>query len=292
MNVLITGKNGRIGNAFMEYMKEHYPTEMEIDTVSLRGDDWRSQDWSVYDIVLHAVGITKADTTAMDADMEQKYYAVNRDRAVEAAKKAGADGVKHFIHLSTMMVYGNSAPIGQSFTIGENTIPDPQSVYGKSKLAGEDGVSDVLKDSSTILTIIREPVVYGEHIDGELQKLLQLSRILPVFPRIDSTKSYIYEGNLFECFHRVILDRIPGILCPQNEERPTTTDLFVIMRKVQGKGCVTLGHLQGCLKVLSHITRYVNAVFNDMKYVQPLSVIEGMDYQVYSLEESLQRCLR
>ena len=43
---------------------------------------------------------------------------------------------------------------------------------------------------------------------------------------------------------------------------------------------------------MSHITRYVNATFNDMNYESGLSDIPGMDYQVYSLEESILRCLK
>lgn len=292
MNILITGKTSRIGNAFMEYMKDRYPGEMEIEAISLRGEEWKSQDWSAYDAILHAVGVTKADTAGVSNDQEQHYYAVNRDLADEAAQKAKSDGVKHFVYLSTMMVYGNSAPIGQTFTIDKDTQPDPQSVYGKSKLAGEVATQETLKDSSTILTIIREPVVYGEHIDGELQKLLQLSRKLGIFPRIESSKSYIYEGNLCECFRQVLLNKISGILCPQNKEQPTTTDLYVTMRAIQGKGCMTPKHLKDFLKALSHITGYVNVVYNDMKYTQETSVIEGIEYQVFTLEESLQRCLK
>lgn len=291
MKILITGKTSRIGNAFMDYMQTKYPGEMIIDAVSLREDAWKTHSWSEYDAIIHAVGVTKADTTGMDADTERHYYDINRDLAIEAAKKAKADGVKHFIYLSTMMVYGNSAPIGRSFTIDKSTKPKPESVYGKSKLEGEMGVTDIANDSF-ILTVIREPVVYGEHLDGEFQKLLNLSKKVAVFPKINSTKSYIYEGNLCECFRQVILHRVQGIICPQNREVPTTSDLYSGMRVVQGKKTVKPGHMTGILKMLSHITRYVNAVFNDMKYTEELSRIEGVEYRVFSLEESILRCLK
>ncbi len=292
MKILITGKHSRIGTAFMDYMKEFHPKEAKIETVSLRGEEWRSKDWSSYDAILHTVGVTKTDTGALESAKEQQYFAINRDLAEEAAKKAREDGAAHFIYLSTMMVYGNSAPIGSPFTIDRETVPAPKSVYGKSKLAGEEGVREALKGSQTLLTIIREPVVYGEHIDGELQKLLKLSGKLPVFPKIESTKSYIYEGNLCECFYQVIANGTTGILCPQDAERPTTTDLYVTMRKLRRKGCMTPSSLQGLLKLLSHVTGAVNAVYNDMKYTKDLSAIEGIRYQVFTLEESLKRCLR
>lgn len=292
LKILITGKTSRIGCAFADHMKERHPDEVETEAVSLRGEEWKQKDWSAYDAILHCAGVAKTDIAAPGSKEEQHYYAINRDLAIEAAKKAAEDGVSHFIYLSTMMVYGNSAPIGKTFTIDKDTVPKPASVYGKSKLAGEEGVSEALKNSTTLLTIIREPVVYGQHLGGEVQKLLQLSKKLPVFPRINSTKSYIYEGNLSECFYRILQNKTTGILCPADEEALTTTDLFVTMRRLQKKGCWTPGHLLGLLKLLSHVTGSVNAVYNDMKYTQELSAIKDLNYRAFTLEESLQRCFR
>lgn len=291
MKILITGKTSRIGNAFMEYMQTRYPGEMDISAVSLREGSWKAQDWSKYDAILHAVGVTKADTAKMDAEQKRHYYEINRDLAIEAAKKTKSDGVHQFVLLSTMMVYGNAAPIGRSFSIKQDTIPNPASVYGNSKLEGEKGVL-VLADDDFRVAVIREPVVYGQHIHGELQKLLEISKRLPVFPWIESTKSYIFEDNLLECFRQILLQNKGGVFCPRNTEQPTTSELFCIMRKTQGKRCIYLYGLTGILKLLSYITGYVNAVFNDLHYEDALAQINGIDYQMCSLEESLNRCLK
>ena len=283
MRVLVTGKNGRIGCAFIEYMNTNYPHEMEIDTVSLRDDAWKDADWSCYDAVLHLVGVSRGD--------KEFCYHINKDLSAGVAQKAKSDGVGFFIQVSTMMVYGESAPIGQSFTIGNDTEPKPVSLYGSSKLEGEKAVLK-LADASFSVAVVREPVVYGEHIDGEFRKLLKLSGYLPVFPRIDSTKSYIYEGSMCELFRQLILKPRGGVFCPQNRERPTTSDMYALMRKARGKRCICLPGLMPVLKILSRVTGYVNAVFNDMKYEEELSRPEGLDYQLYSLEESIARCLR
>ena len=289
MKILVTGKNGRLGRAFIEYMETAHPGEMEIDTVSLRDDVWQGQDWSGYDAVLHLAGITKSDTGQVSEDEKSLYYSVNTDLSIAVAGKAKHDGVRFFLFASTMMVYGNSAPVGEHFTIDRNTNPEPPSVYGKSKLAGEAGVS-ALADDAFKVAIVREPVVYGEHIQGEFHKLWQLSRILPVFPVIDNTKSYIYEDNLCECFRQIIIWQKTGIFCPQNAEIPTVCELFEAMRRVRSKKCIKIKHMEGLLRFLSHFTRYVNAVFNDMKYTKDLSEIEGLDYHVVTLKESIERC--
>lgn len=291
MKLLLIGQTSRIVNAYIEYMNANFPGEMELDAISVRGDAWQNQDWSSYDAILHAAGVTHSDNGNVDPDTREKYFSVNRDLAIEVARKAKRDKVKHFVLLSTMMVYGNAAPIGESFTIDRDSKPNPASVYGASKLEGEKGVL-ALADDTFQVTVIREPVVYGPHFNGELQKLLQISKRFSLFPWIISTKSFIYEENLCECFRQVLMHRTSGTICPSNAEQPTTSELFGIMRNVQGKKCHYLHGLKGVLKLLSHVIGYVNAVFNDMKYTEDLVKITGIDYQICSLEESLKKCLK
>ena len=57
--------------------------------------------------------------------MEQLYYKVNRDLTIEAAQKAKDEGVKQFIFMSSIIVYGDSSYINQKRVIDENTVPTP-----------------------------------------------------------------------------------------------------------------------------------------------------------------------
>ena len=41
--------------------------------------------------------------------MEEMYYKVNRDLTIEIAKKAKVEGVKQFIFMSSIIVYGDSS---------------------------------------------------------------------------------------------------------------------------------------------------------------------------------------
>lgn len=62
------------------------------------------------------------------------YYKVNRDLAVEIAKLSKSYGVKHFIFMSSMSVYGL---IYSNDLITVNTKTNPNTNYGKSKLQAE-----------------------------------------------------------------------------------------------------------------------------------------------------------
>ncbi|MBO1913025.1 NAD-dependent epimerase/dehydratase family protein, partial [Microvirga sp. 3-52] len=96
--ILITGENSYVGNAFDTWLSNN-PDLYSIDKVSMRDRSWKKKDFSPYDVVVHVAGIAHVST---DPDMEEKYYRVNRDLTIEVAEKAKADGVKQFIFLSSL----------------------------------------------------------------------------------------------------------------------------------------------------------------------------------------------
>lgn len=291
IRILLTEIDDCLGNAFDDYIKDTCIKEICVDRVFLQDDAYLDADWTGYDAVIHAARVVvpiEKDNVEHEA---LQCYSINHDLSVKVADKAKASAIKRFVYLSTMMVYGESAPIGRSFVIRENTVPEPISSYGKSMLAAEEDIAQIASDSFQVI-ILREPVVYGEHFNGEFYKLHRIARILPIFPMINSAKSYIYERNLCELLKLMAIDGSSGVYCPQNREIVTTSELFRQMRYSYGKKCLLVKGLDSILSIMSHITRYVNATFNDMNYESGLSDIPGMDYQVYSLEESILRCLK
>lgn len=75
--------------------------------------------------------LTVGDTKA---DQEELYYRVNRDLTIEVAEKAKAEGVKQFIFMSSMIVYGASKLwIVEMKVITADTPARPTNFYGNSK---------------------------------------------------------------------------------------------------------------------------------------------------------------
>ena len=134
--VLITGAGSYIGESFCKYASVNYPS-LKIDTIDMLDSSWREKDFSEYDIVYHVAGIAHADIGNVDDETKEKYYSVNTDLAIEVCKKAKAENVKEFIFMSSMIVYGDSAPYGKSKLVDEHTIPAPANFYGDSKLQAD-----------------------------------------------------------------------------------------------------------------------------------------------------------
>lgn len=70
--VLITGKNSYIGRSFKSYVEANYPSEIQVDSISVRGDAWREYDFSSYDAVLHVAGKAHADVSNVSEKVKQE----------------------------------------------------------------------------------------------------------------------------------------------------------------------------------------------------------------------------
>lgn len=217
--ILITGANSYIGVSFETYMRK-WAEEYTVDTVDMIDGTWREKDFSSYDAVFHVAGIAHKKETKENAHL---YYKVNRDLVIETAKKAKADGVKQFVFLSSMSVYGMDTGV-----ITKDTAPDPKSNYGKSKLEAEDGIQNLASDDFRICTL-RPPMVYGKGCKGNFQTVCKLVRKSPVFPKVNNERSMIYIDNLSSFVKMCIDHNLEGLYFPQNKEYVNTSDMAKII---------------------------------------------------------------
>ena len=91
--ILVTGANSYIGASFEKYMQQ-WSEQYQVDTVDMIGGAWKEKSFSGYDAVFHVAGIAHIKETEENAHL---YYEVNRDLAVETARKAKTDGVSQFV---------------------------------------------------------------------------------------------------------------------------------------------------------------------------------------------------
>ncbi|BDZ84423.1 hypothetical protein Lac2_25570 [Claveliimonas bilis] len=295
--VLITGDGSYIGEAFLAYVAEHYPDNFTIDTVDMIDSVWRDMVFSSYDIVYHVAGIAHADVGNVSDETKEKYYAVNTDLAIEVAKKAKDDGVKEFIFMSSMIIYGESAPYGMKKVVDEHTVPNPANFYGDSKLQADIGVRELADDQFKV-TVLRPPMIYGKDSKGNYPTLAKLAKKLPIFPNVDNERSMLYIENLCEFLCQVMLvEKVKDnaiVLIPQNAEWTKTSEMVREIGEVTGKKVRLIGgivkpaiSLGG--KVHGKIGGLVNKAFGNNCYVHKISIYPGINYQNTSLRESIRR---
>ena len=277
--ILITGKNSYIGTSVENWLMKE-PDKYIVDTIDLKDGSWKTKDFSSYDVVFHVAGIAHVST---DPKMEDLYYKVNRDLTIETAEKAKADGVKQFIFMSSIIVYGDRSHSKRVIT--SETLPNPTNFYGKSKLQAEEGIQ-VLSDDSFKVVILRPPMIYGKGSKGNYPLLSKYAKIIPIFPNIDNQRSMLHIDNLCEFIKLMIDYNEAGLFFPQNKEYVRTSDLVKLIAEINGKRMVLTKVFNPIINLLKG-TNIINKVFGNLVYDKKMSVHNKMEYCIQGFFESV-----
>lgn len=281
--ILITGKDSYIGTSFEKWVSR-WPEEYHVDTLDTKGD-WQSYDFSPYDVVFHVAGIAHVDAKA---NMEYLYYRVNRDLTIEAAQKAKAEGVKQFIFMSSIIVYGDSSKLGEKRVITKDTIPTSTNFYGNSKLQAEQGIQP-LQDERFKVVILRPPMIYGQGSKGNYPKLARLAQKTPIFPDIENERSMLYIENLCEFIRLMIDNEEKGIFFPQNEEYVKTTELVKTIAEVYGKKMRLAKVFNGLIRWGSKKVPAINKVFGSLVYEKEMSDYQDFEYCRSNFKQTIEK---
>jgi len=279
--ILITGANSYIGTSFERWVSR-YPDRYSVDTIDLKDEKWREKTFNGYDVVFHVAGIAHVSNNPKLKDL---YYKVNRDLAIETAKKAKEDGVKQFIFMSSIIVYGDSAHINEKRVIDKNTKPQPSNVYGDSKLQAEQGIL-ALESESFKVVILRPPMIYGKGCKGNYPKLVKAALKLPIFPDIDNERSMLHIDNLCEFVRLMIDNEERGIFFPQNKEYIKTSEMVKLIAETHGKKIRLTKAFNPILKLLAYKVGLINKVFGNLVYEKSMSEYKE-NYRVRDFRESI-----
>ncbi|MEC6747656.1 NAD-dependent epimerase/dehydratase family protein [Marinilactibacillus sp. XAAS-LB27] len=274
--ILITGINSYIGNSLESKLKTE-STQYEINKISLKDGSWEKDDFTIYDSLVHVAGIAHVST---DPDMEQTYYKVNRDLTIEIAEKAKLEGVKQFIFLSSIIVFGNDA----TEVISKETIPKPDSFYGNSKLQAEEQLIK-LESEDFKICIVRPPMIYGKNSKGNYLRLSKLAKTVPLFPKYENKRSMLFIENLTEFLKLMIDNNESGIFHPQNQEYTNTSELVTLIAEVHGKKLLTTKMFNKLITIFKNNST-MKKVFGNFVYDYTLSYYKE-EYCKFSLEESI-----
>jgi nucleoside-diphosphate-sugar epimerase len=218
--LLITGSSGFVGNYFINKYKNKY----NIKTFSFLKDDINSLDCNGVDIVFHLSALVHQ----MGGASAIEYERVNVTQTLNLAQKAKESGVKQFVFMSTVKVYGEET--NNKYT--ENTVCNPEDEYGKSKLKAELELKNLESDSFKV-SIIRTPIVYGYGVKANIKSLINLVNKISILPlgKINNKRSMVYIGNLCHIVDEVITQQESGIFLASDDEPLSTSKLIELVAK-------------------------------------------------------------
>lgn len=166
MKILLLGANGQLGWE----LQRTCPSEIVIEVCDYPKVDFASAA-SIQDCIRKASAdciINAAAYTAVDkAEIEEVLaYKINHEAVAFLAQIAGEKGIK-LVHISTDFVFSGR----QHKPYQPGDTPAPESIYGKSKLAGENAVQKILGNKALIL---RTAWLYSAHGSNFVKTMLGL----------------------------------------------------------------------------------------------------------------------
>jgi len=137
MKILITGINGQVGHALMQYLTGHELIGLARQDCDLANLDQIKNviDQHQPELIINPAAYTKVD----QAEDEPKLaFQINRDAPKVMAEKAREYNIP-FIHFSTDYVFDGE----KKEAYVETDLTNPIGIYGQSKLAGEEEIQEV-----------------------------------------------------------------------------------------------------------------------------------------------------
>jgi UDP-glucose 4-epimerase len=165
-------------------------------------------DWSIclkdIDVVIHSAGrVHVMNEDALDPLKEYRYQ--NVESTLHLANSAAAMGVKRFIFISSIKVFGEKSSAGEKFFADSSYAPsDP---YGVSKMEAEIGLKLIADRTILDVVIIRLPLVYGPGVKANFLSMMTWLRRgipLPLGGIKNNRRSFIYIDNLVDVIAKCI----------------------------------------------------------------------------------------
>ena len=126
MKIIITGATGFVGKNLTQYLTHKSD---KVLSLSIRNDDYQLDNTA--DAIIHLAG--KAHDTKNTSE-ESDYYQINTKLTKVLFDKFLQSDIKDFIFFSSVKAAADTV----EGLLTEDTEPNPQTAYGKSKLQAEE----------------------------------------------------------------------------------------------------------------------------------------------------------
>ena len=235
--ILVTGANGQLGSEIKELAGNYPNFEFIFTDIADFPLDKEQEITSNFkaiqpDIVINCAAYTavdKAETDSVVAD------AINHLAIATLATLCHDSGAK-LVHVSTDYVFDGTSPVAYK----EDDQPNPKSIYGVTKLAGEIACLKNCPES----IIIRTAWVYSEFGNNFVKTMLRLMSERDSLNVVnDQVGSPTYAADLAQVI-LTILDSNkwePGIYHYSNEGEISWFDFAVAIKENAQKSCIVRG---------------------------------------------------
>jgi dTDP-4-dehydrorhamnose reductase len=210
MRVLVTGAGGQLGIDLVAACTADGDEVFAFDRAHLDVSDRSAVLGAVTslrpDAVLNCAAWTAVDLCESDEARARLQNATAVRWLAEACHRSGA----HLVQISTDYVVDGTL----DRPYHEHDLPNPQSVYGASKLAGEREALALGADAA----VVRTSWVCGVHGSNMVKTIMRLAAERPELAFVDDQVGHpTFTHDLAQVVRRVALDRLSGVVHATNQ---------------------------------------------------------------------------
>lgn len=209
MKVLLTGANGQLGSDVKDILVgAGYEVvgcgRAELDITNLE-QCIRVISSQHPDMIIHSAAYTAVDAAESDADDAFLVNAIGTRNIAVSAERIGAT----VVYISTDYVFSGSSKTAYI----EYDDTDPQTIYGRSKLAGE----HMIRDFCSKWFIVRTSWLFGLHGNNFVKTMLRLGQEKPLLKVVnDQRGSPTYTVDLAQFLLNLIFTEKYGLYHASN----------------------------------------------------------------------------
>lgn len=232
---LLFGSNGLLGQALAKTLREK---DWEIQTLSRKDGDFFNFDFlklviesARADYIFNAAAWTAVDNAEDNPD---EAYAMNRDFPTLLSMLIARQEKGILFHYGTDFIFSGQNKQPKL----EDDLPAPESVYGRSKLAGEKRVLELLPDRSCI---IRTAWLFGPGRKNFVDTILKVAQERDTIKVVnDQTGSPTYAPDLAEWSEKLARVNARGVFHGVNSGFATWYELAKKAVELAGIKCDVL----------------------------------------------------
>ena len=169
-NILVTGSNGQLGSEFRFLCSEYnnynffFTDKNELDICDINSLQ-KFIDKNKINVIVNCAAYTAVDRAESESDLAHKINSFGTKNLGIIAKR----NLCKLVHISTDYVFDGT----KKFAYNEKDVTNPQSVYGKSKLSGEENLKIINPENCII---IRTSWVYSKFGNNFVKTMLKIGK--------------------------------------------------------------------------------------------------------------------
>ncbi|WP_152286938.1 NAD-dependent epimerase/dehydratase family protein [Flavicella marina] len=251
-NIAITGVTGFVGQNLSNYLSDFliHGISRKKTEQCISYEELSTENLNEFDVFVHLAG--KAHDLKKTSQ-DQDYFEVNTELTKRLFNQFLESSCKTFIYMSSVKAAADEV---QGF-LDENCIPNPVTVYGKSKLDAETYILGKKMPKDKRVYILRPCMIHGPGNKGNLNVLYSfVEKGIPYpFGKYVNQRSFLSVENLCFVIKELIENKnIPsGVYHVADDETVSTNELVQIIGKTIRKSAKIINLPKFLVNVLAAV---------------------------------------